>query len=112
MTGCNQASLSFFVKKNLTVDFKGGEISSNAGLLLLRQLDEKMQASKKPFFFFRIRPHTQGFWSMQSGSDWLARHFQAMATTVITSSMTRHPRISKIDRSRRSVGIITVLFAT
>lgn len=42
MTGCKQASFSFFVKKNLTVDFKGGEISSDAGLLLLRQLDEKL----------------------------------------------------------------------
>jgi hypothetical protein len=42
MTGCNQTSFSFFVKKNLTVDFQGGEISSDAGLLLLRQLDEKL----------------------------------------------------------------------
>jgi len=41
MTECNRASFSFFIKKNLTVDFKGGEISSDAGLLLLRQLDEK-----------------------------------------------------------------------
>lgn len=42
MTECKQGSFSFFVKKNLTVDFKGGEISSDAGLLLVRQLDEKL----------------------------------------------------------------------
>lgn len=42
MTECKQSSFSFFVKKKLTVDFKGGEISSDAGLLLLRQLDEKL----------------------------------------------------------------------
>jgi len=42
MTGCKQASFSFFVKKNLTVDFEGGEISSEAGLLLIRQLDERL----------------------------------------------------------------------
>lgn len=42
MTECNQASFSFFVKRNLSVDFKGGELSSDSGLLLLRQLDEKL----------------------------------------------------------------------
>jgi len=42
MTECNQASFSFLVKKNLTVDFQGGEISSDSGLLLLRQLDENL----------------------------------------------------------------------
>ena len=46
MTECNQSSFSFFVKKKLTVDFKGGEISSNAGLLLLRQLDAKLGFSE------------------------------------------------------------------
>jgi hypothetical protein len=42
LTECNQASFSFFVKRNLSVDFKGGELSSDSGLLLLRQLDEKL----------------------------------------------------------------------
>jgi hypothetical protein len=42
MTECKQSSFSFYVKKKLTVDFKGGEISSDAGLLLIRQLDEKL----------------------------------------------------------------------
>jgi len=41
LTECNQASFPYFVKKNLTTDFKGGEISSDSGLLLIRQLDEK-----------------------------------------------------------------------
>ena len=42
MTECKQGVFSFFVKKNLAVDFKGGAISSDAGLLLVRQLDEKL----------------------------------------------------------------------
>jgi hypothetical protein len=42
MTVCKQASFSFFVKKNLTVDFKGGELSSDAGLLAIRQLDDRL----------------------------------------------------------------------
>jgi hypothetical protein len=42
LTECNQSSFSFFVKKNLTVDFAGGEISSDSGLLLIRQLDENL----------------------------------------------------------------------
>jgi hypothetical protein len=33
---------SFFGKRNLSVDFQRGEISSDAGLLLVRQLDEKL----------------------------------------------------------------------
>ena len=46
MTECNQASFTFYSKKNLTVDFKGGEISSDAGLLLVRQLDERLGFTK------------------------------------------------------------------
>jgi hypothetical protein len=42
MTEGKQGLFSFFVKRNLTVDFKGGAISSDAGLLLVRQLDEKL----------------------------------------------------------------------
>jgi len=42
MTVCKQRVFSFFVKKNLVVDFKGGAISSDAGLLLVRQLDEQL----------------------------------------------------------------------
>ncbi|MCD6162844.1 MAG: IS1380 family transposase [candidate division Zixibacteria bacterium] len=46
MTECNQSSFSYFVKKNLTADFKGGEISSDSGLLLLRQLDQELGLTK------------------------------------------------------------------
>ena len=42
MTERNQQTFCFYVKRNLTVDFKGGEISSDGGLLLLRQLDERL----------------------------------------------------------------------
>jgi hypothetical protein len=42
MTECKQREFSFFVKRNLTVDLKGGAISSDAGLLLVRQLDEQL----------------------------------------------------------------------
>lgn len=34
-----QGMFSFFVERNLTLDFKGGSITSDAGLLSARQLD-------------------------------------------------------------------------
>jgi len=46
MTVCNQTSFSFYSKRKMTVDFTGGEISSDAGLLLLRQLDERLSFTK------------------------------------------------------------------
>ena len=42
MTECKQGMFSFFVKRDLTLDFKGGSITSDAGLLLVRQLDERL----------------------------------------------------------------------
>ncbi len=45
MTECTteQLSFSFFQKRKLTVDFQGGEITSDAGLLLIRQADNSLQ---------------------------------------------------------------------
>jgi hypothetical protein len=45
MTKCNteQLTFSFFQKRQLTVDFEGGEITSDAGLLLIRQADNSLQ---------------------------------------------------------------------
>lgn len=44
MTECNtnQLRFSYFQKRNLTVDFGGGEITSDAGMLLIRQADDRM----------------------------------------------------------------------
>jgi len=44
MTECNtkQLSFSYFRKRKLTVDFGGGEITSDAGLLLIRQADDRL----------------------------------------------------------------------
>lgn len=43
MTDCNtQMSFNWYKKRDLLVDFKGGEITSDAGLLLLRQADETL----------------------------------------------------------------------
>ncbi|MCW1299551.1 MAG: transposase, partial [Candidatus Parvarchaeum sp.] len=41
MTQCiaKQLTFSFLKKRKLTVDFEGGEITSDAGLLLIRQAD-------------------------------------------------------------------------
>jgi hypothetical protein len=45
MTKCTTGQLSFslFRKRQLTVDFEGGEITSDAGLLLIRQADNSLQ---------------------------------------------------------------------
>jgi len=45
MTECTteQLTFSFFRKRQLTVDFEGGEITSDAGLLLIRQADDSLQ---------------------------------------------------------------------
>ncbi len=44
MTQCNikQLTFSFFKRRKLTVDFKEGEITSDAGLLLIRQADDSL----------------------------------------------------------------------
>jgi hypothetical protein len=44
MTECitEQLIFSFFLKRQLTVDFEGGEITSDAGLLLIRQADNSL----------------------------------------------------------------------
>jgi hypothetical protein len=44
MTECitEQLIFSFFQKRQLTVDFEGGEITSDAGLLLIRQADNSL----------------------------------------------------------------------
>ena len=48
MTKCNteQLTFSFFQKRQLTVDFEGGEITSDAGLLLIRQADNSLQLAQ------------------------------------------------------------------
>jgi hypothetical protein len=47
MTECitKQLYFSFFRKRHLTVDFQGGEITSDAGLLLIRQADDALRLS-------------------------------------------------------------------
>ena len=44
MTKCNteQLGFSFLRKRKLTVDFGGGEITSDSGLLLVRQTDQSL----------------------------------------------------------------------
>jgi len=43
VTDCSrQLTFSFYQDKHLVADFKGGRISSDAGLLAVRQLDEKL----------------------------------------------------------------------
>jgi hypothetical protein len=39
---CRQLTFSFYQSKQLVADFKGGQISSDAGLLAVRQLDQKL----------------------------------------------------------------------
>ncbi len=47
MTKCStQLSFGFKRKKKLMVDFCGGEIPSDSGLLLMRQADERLSLSK------------------------------------------------------------------
>ncbi len=48
MTECitEQLIFSFFRKRQLTVDFEGGEITSDAGLLLIRQADDSLHLSE------------------------------------------------------------------
>jgi hypothetical protein len=40
-----QVTFSFYHDKQLVADFKGGQISSDAGLLLLRELEEREAGS-------------------------------------------------------------------
>ena len=42
MTECKRGVFSFLGKRNLTVDSRGGSITSDAGLLLARQLDKRL----------------------------------------------------------------------
>ncbi len=37
-----QMSFEWYIKRDLIVDFEGGEITSDAGLLLIRQADETL----------------------------------------------------------------------
>ncbi len=48
MTECTTGQLifSFFQKRQLTVDFEGGEITSDAGLLLIRQADNSLHLTE------------------------------------------------------------------
>jgi hypothetical protein len=48
MTKCitEQLNFSFFSKRRLTVDFEGGEITSDAGLLLIRQADNRLHLTE------------------------------------------------------------------
>ena len=39
---CRQLTFSFYQDRQLVADFKGGQISSDTGLLAVRQLDEKL----------------------------------------------------------------------
>ena len=39
---CRQLTFSFYQHKQIVADFKGGEISSDTGLLAVRELDEKL----------------------------------------------------------------------
>ena len=49
MTECTTEQLifSFFRKRQLTVDFEGGEITSDAGLLLIRQADDSLHLTER-----------------------------------------------------------------
>jgi hypothetical protein len=49
MTKCSTEQLifSYFRKRQLTVDFEGGEITSDAGLLLIRQADNSLQLTER-----------------------------------------------------------------
>lgn len=44
ITQCNikQLTFSFLKRRKLTIDFGGGEITSDAGLLLIRQADDSL----------------------------------------------------------------------
>lgn len=44
MTQCTikQLTFSYYKKRTLLVDFEGGEITSDAGLLLIRQADDRL----------------------------------------------------------------------
>jgi hypothetical protein len=48
MTQCTtkQLTFSYYKKRTLLVDFEGGEITSDAGLLLIRQADDRMRLVK------------------------------------------------------------------
>ncbi len=45
MTECHE--LKFFTKKTITLNFKGGNISSDAGLLLIKEFDNKLKITER-----------------------------------------------------------------
>jgi hypothetical protein len=47
MTHCNQVSFSFQAKKSIVARFDGGSITSDAGLLWLRTLDERLKLTAR-----------------------------------------------------------------
>lgn len=42
----NEATFKFFQEKNVSYDFKGGELTSDSGILLVRELDERLGFTK------------------------------------------------------------------
>lgn len=45
MTECHE--LKFFTKKTVTLNYKGGNISSDAGLLLIKEFDDKLKITER-----------------------------------------------------------------
>ena len=45
MTSCHQ--LSFYNKKDLIINFNGGDITSDAGLLIIKELDNRLKLTKR-----------------------------------------------------------------
>ena len=48
MTLCNKKiNLSSKIKKQILVDFDGGNITSDAGIIIVKQIDTELELSKK-----------------------------------------------------------------
>ncbi len=82
MTVCksNQINISFYRKKNLTVDFNGGQISTDAGLLPLRQLDEKVGFTKGLAGCIEDNRHES--YTKQNASDIIRQRIYRIAAIV------------------------------
>lgn len=52
-----QLLFSFFSRKRVVADFAGGELTSDAGLPLLRQLDERLGLSRRWLWCLEDRRH-------------------------------------------------------